>query len=202
CTPTGAALLVTLAGGYGPMPACVPVTVGVGAGTADPPGHANVVRVVIGDDTHSAPALVSTTMTVIETIVDDLDPRLWPDVLTALRAAGGADAWCAPATAQKGRPGILLTVLAPDDRVDGVCAAIFAHTSTLGVRLYPVERRALPRDSVTIDYHGFPVSVKRGYFDGAVITTQPEYEEAKSAAEATGHPLRRVLDEVRAAARD
>jgi pyridinium-3,5-bisthiocarboxylic acid mononucleotide nickel chelatase len=197
CTPTGAALLVTLADGYGPMPACVPRLVGVGAGTADPPGHANVVRVMVGDGVHQAPTWVSTTMTVIETTVDDLDPRLWPEILTALRKAGGADAWCAPVTAQKGRPGVLLTVLAPDDRVDGVCAAIFAHTSTLGLRLYPVERRALPRDTVSVDYQGFPINIKRGYLNGAVITTQPEYEEAKAAAEATGHPLRRVLDEVR-----
>jgi uncharacterized protein (TIGR00299 family) protein len=200
CTPTGAALLVTLADAYGPMPACVPIKVGVGAGTADPPGHANVVRVVIGDDTQRAPAWVSTSMIVVETTVDDLDPRLWPEVLAVLRDAGAADAWCAPVTAQKGRPGVLLTVLAAEDRVDGICAVIFAHTSTLGVRLHPVRRRSLPRDSVTVDYRGLPVSVKRGYLDGTVVTAQPEYEEAKAAAAATGQPLRRVLDEVRAAA--
>jgi pyridinium-3,5-bisthiocarboxylic acid mononucleotide nickel chelatase len=200
CTPTGAALLVTLADNYGPMPACVPRKVGVGAGTADPPSHANVVRVVVGESVHTAPALLSTTMTVIETTVDDLDPRLWPEILAALRTAGGADAWCAPVTAQKGRPGVLLTVLAADDRVDGICVAIFAHTSTLGLRLHPIERRSLPRDSVTVEYNGFPVSVKRGYLDGAVVTTQPEYEEAKTVAAATGQPLRRVLDEVRMAA--
>jgi uncharacterized protein (TIGR00299 family) protein len=200
CTPTGAALLVTLADRYGPMPACVPVKVGVGAGTADPAGHANVVRVVVGTGTDGPPSWASTTMTVIDTTVDDLDPRVWPEVLTALRAAGAADAWYAPVTAHKGRPGVLLTVLAAHDRADGVCAAIFAHTTTLGVRLAPVERRALPRDSVTVDYRGLPVSVKRGYLDGAVITAQPEYDEAKAAAEAAGHSLRRVLDEVRAAA--
>ena len=201
CTPTGAALLVTLADEYGPMPACVPVAVGVGAGTADPPGHANVVRVVISEDRGRAPAWVRTSMTIVETTVDDLDPRLWPEVLATLRGAGAADAWCAPLTAQKGRPGVLLTAVTADDRVDGVCAAIFAHTSTLGVRLFPVERRALPRDSVTVDYRGLPVSVKRGYLDGVLVTAQPEYEEAEAAAKAAGHPVRRVLDEVRAAAR-
>ncbi|MEV4054898.1 nickel pincer cofactor biosynthesis protein LarC [Amycolatopsis sp. NPDC049688] len=200
CTPTGAALLVTLAGAYGPMPACVPQRVGVGAGTADPPGHANVVRVVVGAGPAPAPAWVSAAMTVVETTVDDLDPRLWPEILAALRGAGAADAWCAPVTAPKGRPGVVLTALAAEDRVDGVCAAVFAHTSTLGVRLSPVERRALPRDSVTVDYRGTPVSVKRGYLNGEVVTTQPEYEEVKAAAEASGQPLRRVLDEVRAAA--
>lgn len=202
CTPTGAALLVTLADGYGPMPACVPRKVGVGAGTADPPGHANVVRVVIGDDAHQAPAWTSTAMTLVETTVDDLDPRLWPEILATLRTVGAADAWCAPVTAQKGRPGVLLTVLADTCRVDGICAAIFAHTPTLGVRLFPVERRALPRDSVTVDYEGVPVTVKRGYLDGELITTQPEYEEAKAAAAATGRPLRHVLDEIRAAANE
>ncbi|WP_410588164.1 nickel pincer cofactor biosynthesis protein LarC [Amycolatopsis sp. lyj-23] len=196
CTPTGAALLVTLADAYGPMPACVPEKVGVGAGTADPPGHANVVRVVVGSGT-AAPAWVSTAMTVVESTVDDLDPRLWPEVLAALRGAGAADAWCASVTAPKGRPGVLLTALAAADRVDGVCAAVFAHTTTLGVRLSPVERRALPRDSVTVDYRGTPVGVKRGYLNGEVVTTQPEYEQVRAAAEATGQPLRRVLAEVR-----
>ncbi|WP_329056035.1 nickel pincer cofactor biosynthesis protein LarC [Amycolatopsis sp. NBC_01488] len=200
CTPTGAALLVTLADAYGPMPACVPVKVGVGAGTADPPGHANVVRVVVGSAAEPDRTWVRARMTVVETTVDDLDPRLWPEVLTALRGAGAADAWCAPVTAPKGRPGMVLTALAADDRVDGVCAAVFAHTSTLGVRLSPVERRSLPRDRVTVDYRGRAVSVKRGFLNGVVVTAQPEYEEAKAAAEATGQPLRRVLDEVRAAA--
>jgi uncharacterized protein (TIGR00299 family) protein len=200
CTPTGAALLVTLAGAYGPMPACVPVKVGVGAGTADPPGHANIVRVVVGSASEPVGTWVRAKMTVVETTVDDLDPRLWPEVLAALRGAGAADAWCAPVTAPKGRPGMVLTALAADDRVDGVCAAVFAHTSTLGVRLSPVERRSLPRDSVTVDYRGRPVSVKRGYLNGVVVTAQPEYEEVKAAAEATGQPLRRVLEEVRAAA--
>jgi hypothetical protein len=177
------------------------VAVGVGAGTADPPGHANVVRVVIGESRGRAPAWVRTSMTVVETTVDDLDPRLWPEVLAALRGAGAADAWCAPLTAQKGRPGVLLTAVTEDERVDGVCAAVFAHTSTLGVRLSPVERRSLPRDSVTVDYRGVPVSVKRGYLDGVLVTAQPEYEEAAAAAKAAGHPVRRVLDEVRSAAR-
>lgn len=200
CTPTGAALLVTLADAYGPMPACVPAGVGVGAGTADPPGHANIVRVVIGSAAEPDRTWARAKMTVIETTVDDLDPRLWPDVLAALRTAGAADAWCAPVTTPKGRPGMVLTALAADDRVDGICAAVFAHTSTLGVRLSPTERRSLPRDSVTVDYRGRPVSVKRGYLDGVVVTAQPEYEEVKAAAAATGQPLRRVLEEVRAAA--
>lgn len=202
CTPTGAALLVTLADEYGPMPGCVPRKVGVGAGTADPPGHANVVRVVIGDDTATAPAWLSSTMTLVDTTVDDLDPRLWPEILTALRDAGAADAWYSTVTAHKGRPGVLLSVLTVDDRVDGVCAAIFAQTSTLGVRLHPVHRRALPRDSVVVDYRGVPVGVKRGYLGGEVVTAQPEYEDARAAAAATGRPLRRVLDEVRATATD
>ncbi len=200
CTPTGAALLVTLADSYGPMPACTPVAVGVGAGTADPPGHANIVRVVVGQPWSSAPSWVSTDLVTVEATIDDLDPRLWPDVLTTLRTAGGADAWCAPVTAHRGRPGMQLTVLVAPDRVDGVCAAIFAHTSTLGVRLHPVERRSLHRDSVSVQHDGGTVQVKRGFLNGAVITVQPEYADVQAAAEATGRPLRQVLDEVKAAA--
>lgn len=200
CTPTGAALLVTLADGYGPMPACTPVAVGVGAGTADPPGHANIVRVVLGRSSSAAPGWESTDLVAVETTVDDLDPRLWPDVLAVLRAAGAADAWCAPVTAHKGRPGMQLTVLVAPDRVDGICAAIFAHTPTLGVRLHPVQRRSLHRDSVGVQHAGGTVQVKRGFLDGAVVTVQPEYADVQAAAERTGRPLRQILDEVRAAA--
>jgi len=200
CTPTGAALLVTLAAGYGPMPACTPVAVGVGAGTADPPGHANIVRVVVGEPPSPAPSWVSTDLVTVEATVDDLDPRLWPDVLAALRAAGGADAWCAPVTAHKGRPGMVLTVLVAPDRVDGVCAAIFAHTSTLGVRLHPVERRSLHRDSLSVQLDGGIVQVKRGFLNGAVVTVQPEYDDLKAVAESTGRPLRQLIEEARSAA--
>jgi pyridinium-3,5-bisthiocarboxylic acid mononucleotide nickel chelatase len=200
CTPTGAALLATLATEWGPAPDCVPRATGTGAGTADPEGHPNVVRVLIGEAA-GAPGWATAEMRRVDSTVDDLDPRLWPDVLESLRSAGAADAWCAPVLMRKGRPGQVLSVLVDPDRLDAVCRVIFEQTTTLGVRVSPVERRFLTRDRVTVTVTGgATVGVKRGLLDGAVVTAQPEYDEVRAAAIATGRPVHEVLAEARAAA--
>ncbi|MEV5705691.1 nickel pincer cofactor biosynthesis protein LarC [Actinoallomurus sp. NPDC052274] len=202
CTPTGAALLATLATDWGPAPDCVPRATGTGAGRADPEGHPNVLRVLIGEAA-DASGWSAAEMRRVDTTVDDLDPRLWPDVLEALRAAGAADAWCTPALMRKGRPGQVLSVLVDPDRLDAVCRVIFAETTSLGVRVSPVERRFLRRDQVTVPVAGGEaVAVKRGLLDGEVVTAQPEYDDVRAAAERTGRPVREVLAEARAAARD
>jgi uncharacterized protein (DUF111 family) len=201
CTPTGAALLTTLAHRWGPLPACVPQRVGVGAGRRDPAGHPNVLRVVLAEyEQVEAAGPNPEHLMVVEATVDDLDPRLWPDVLDAMRAAGAVDAWCSPILARKGRPGQVLTVLTSPNRLDAVCLAVFAHTATLGLRRYPVERLALQRDQVACGYRGHSISVKRGLLDGRVVSAQPEYDDLRRAALATGTPVRRVLDEVMRAA--
>jgi uncharacterized protein (TIGR00299 family) protein len=196
CTPTGAALLATIATGWGPVPAGTLRRVGVGAGTADPAGHPNVLRVLVGDAAPGPDGKVD-ELVVVEATVDDLDPRLWPDVLDALHQAGALDAWCAPVLMRKGRPGHVLTALAVPSTVDGVAAAVFRHTTTLGLRTHPVSRRALDRDRVDV---GPGIGVKRGRLAGEVVTAQPEYEDVRAAARASGRPVREVLDEARAAA--
>ena len=113
CTPTGAALLTTLADGWGPQPPMVVDAVGVGAGGRDPEGHANVLRLLVGEAAarNSREAAVAV---LLETNVDDLDPRLWPEVLAALLEAGASDAWLTPILMKKGRPAHTLSVLVDD----------------------------------------------------------------------------------------
>jgi uncharacterized protein (TIGR00299 family) protein len=200
CTPTGAALLATLATDWGPAPNCVPRATGTGAGRADPDGHPNVLRVLIGEAAE-VPGWATAEMRRVDTTVDDLDPRLWPDVLEALRSAGAADAWCTPVLMRKGRPGQVLSVLVDPERLDAVCRVVFEQTSTLGVRVSPVERRSLHRDQITVTVSGgAAVGVKRGLLNGRVVTAQPEYDDVRAAAERTGRPVRDVLAEARAAA--
>ncbi|MEU7615337.1 nickel pincer cofactor biosynthesis protein LarC [Micromonospora rifamycinica] len=195
CTPTGAALLSTLATGWGPTPPCVPRTVGVGAGQADPAGHANLLRVLIGAAS-SPPDWRTDTLHQVECTIDDLDPRIWPDLLEQLREAGAADAWCSPALMRKGRPGQVLSVLVDTDRLDLVCRLVFEQTTTLGVRVGEVHRRALRRDVVTVAVDGSPVRVKRGHLGGRVVNSQPEYDDVLAVARRTGRPLADVLTEV------
>ncbi|GAA4709990.1 nickel pincer cofactor biosynthesis protein LarC [Phytohabitans rumicis] len=202
CTPTGAALLATLATAWGPPPAMTPRAVGVGAGTADPPGHPNVVRVLVGapSGAPSSADWISSDLMQVEATVDDLDPRVWPDLLSQLRDVGAADAWCVPALMRKGRPGQVLTVLVDAARVDLVCRVVFTQTTTLGVRLQAVSRRALRRDEVSVAVAGHPVRVKRGHLGDQVVTVQPEYDDALAVAHATALPVADVLATARSAA--
>ena len=199
CTPTGAALLATLATSWGPVPDCVPLAAGTGAGSADPRGHPNVLRVLVGQPVASADWAV-TDMARVDATIDDLDPRLWPDVLETLRSTGAADAWCTPVLMRKGRPGHVLSAITDSDRVDAVCRAVFELTTTLGLRVSAVQRRSLRRDQVSVHAGGQEVSVKRGHLGERVVTVQPEYDDVRAAAERTGRPVADLLAEARAAA--
>jgi uncharacterized protein (TIGR00299 family) protein len=199
CTPTGAALLSTLATSYGPQPVMTTQAVGVGAGGRDPNGHTNVLRLLVG-------AAVEQTdgpddLLVLETNVDDLDPRLWPDVITAVLAAGALDAWLTPILMKKGRPAHTFRALTTPETAGEVRTTIFRETTTIGIREYPVARHALPRETATVSIGGVEVRVKLARLDGVVVTAQPEYDDVVSAAQALGRPVREVLADATAAAR-
>jgi uncharacterized protein (TIGR00299 family) protein len=196
CTPTGAALLATLATAWGPQPALVTDRVGVGAGGRDPETHANVLRLLVGAPSGS-PAPGTERLQVLEANVDDLDPRVWPAVIEALLAAGARDAWLTPVLMKKGRPAHTLHALAAPSEVEAVRAEVFAQTSTIGVRTTAVDRVALPRESVEVDVDGQVVRVKM-----TPSTAQPEYDDVLAAARALGRPVRDVLAEASARARD
>jgi pyridinium-3,5-bisthiocarboxylic acid mononucleotide nickel chelatase len=201
CTPTGAALLAALAARWGPMPPLIVRSAGSGAGGRDPASHANIVRVLIGTPAGRPPAVESSALRLVESTVDDLDPRLWPDALAALQTAGAIDCWLAPVLMRTGRPGHVVTALTQPDTLDSVVHALLRVTTTLGVRVSEVNRLALPRDQVEVQVGGQPVRVKRGWLDGAAVTVQPEFADARAAAEVLGIPIADVLDAARHAAR-
>ncbi|RNM12834.1 nickel pincer cofactor biosynthesis protein LarC [Nocardioides pocheonensis] len=207
-TPTGAALLAVLADEFGPQPPMAVDTVGVGAGGRDPAGHANVVRLVVGEavDTDANPAAEQRTeeALVIEANVDDLDPRLWPDVIAALLDAGASDAWLTPILMKKGRPAHTLHVLvaADADAADAVRREVFRQTSTIGVREQTFAKVALDREFVAVEVDGHRVAVKLARLDGELMNVQPEYADVRAAARATGRPVKDVLAEAAAHARE
>jgi pyridinium-3,5-bisthiocarboxylic acid mononucleotide nickel chelatase len=202
CTPTGAALLATIASEWGSMPPMTIGAVGIGAGSADPPDRANVLRIVVGEEiARTAAPWRNDDLVEVECVVDDLDPRAWPAVLDAAVAAGAVDAWLTPVVMRKGRPGVAVTALAPNSAVDASARALFENSTTLGVRLRPVARRALPRDEVIVEVDGCRIRVKRGLLDGRPVTIQTEYSDAAEAAERLGVPVRSILDRAAAIAR-
>jgi pyridinium-3,5-bisthiocarboxylic acid mononucleotide nickel chelatase len=198
-TPTGMALLRALADSCGPIPPMEVAAVGIGAGGRDTGGRANVVRAVVGAAA-VADAPTASDMWVLETNVDDLDPRLWPTVLAALLAAGAPDAWLVPILMKKGRPAHTLCVLAHDADREALRDRVFALTSTLGVRETPVSRTALQRDWRAVTVPGGEVRIKVGLRAGRIATATAEFEDAAALARTRGVPVRRVLDEAAAAA--
>jgi uncharacterized protein (DUF111 family) len=197
-TPTGVALVTTLAGACEPMPAMTVSATGVGAGTRDPGSHPNVTRVVLGEP--AAPAPVLAPMTVLEANVDDLDPRAWPSVLESLIAAGAADAWLVPVLMKKGRPAYTLCVLASEGERDALRHKVFELTTTLGVRESDVRRTALGRAWRHVVVDGEPVRVKVGHEHGRVVQATPEFEDVAAWARRRGLPVQQALDVVSAAA--
>jgi uncharacterized protein (TIGR00299 family) protein len=200
CTPTGAALLVTLATAWGPQPPMVTAAIGVGAGGRDPEGHANVLRLLVGSE-EPVPGQDTRPPLLIETNVDDLDPRVWPAVIAALLDAGASDAWLTPILMKKGRPAHTLSVLVAADLAEPVRAAIFRQTSTIGLREQPLGKHALDREMVAVEVDGQPIAVKLARHAGVLVNAQPEYDDVVRAAAALGRPVNDVLLDATAASR-
>lgn len=196
CTPSGAALLTTLATAYGPQPSMSAERIGVGAGARDPEGRANVLRLFVGPD----PAVAGAPL-LLECNVDDLDPRVWPAVIAALLDAGASDAWLTPILMKKGRPAHTLSVLVEADRAAAVRATIFRQTSTIGLREQSLTKHALQREMVTVEVDGHRVGVKLARHDGRVVNAQPEYDDVARTAAELGRPVADVLAEATALAR-
>ena len=198
-TPTGVALATTLASASGALPPMTVGGVGVGAGTRDVPGRPNVVRLVVGEGADPN-RQQSEDAVVLETNVDDLDPRVWPDVVARLLDAGALDAWLTPILMKKGRPAHTLHVLARLADEGPLTGLVLAHTSTLGVRRTPVARSVLDRSWTPVDLLGGTVRIKIGFRDGRIVQATPEYEDAARVAGAAGVPVAQVLTRATAAA--
>ena len=201
-TPTGAALVAALAV-PAPMPEMTVTAVGCGGGTRDFSDGPNITRVLLGRRTGDAAAALNTEQIVlVESTVDDLDPRVWPSVLKAVRQAGAWDCWTTPTIGRGGRPGQTLTAVCAEQTRPAVIEAILVHTSTLGVRWSPWHRVTLPRRTarVTIGEPGarHEISVKVAELAGRVITAQPELAEAEQIAAALGRSVRSVCEEAAA----
>jgi uncharacterized protein (TIGR00299 family) protein len=202
-TPTGMALVTTLADRQGDLPATTVRAVGIGAGRRDPSDHPNVVRVVLGDpdrDTDTSDAGPLQRLLLIETTVDDLDPRVWPTVVEDLLAAGAADVWLTPVLMKKGRPGHVLSVLAAAAVAPALRTLILHRTSALGVRQSPVARDVLDRAWADVEVAGGTVAVKVGHRAARIVHVAPEFEDVARLARRLGLPVRDMLEAAGAAA--
>jgi uncharacterized protein (TIGR00299 family) protein len=189
-TPTGVALLAELTSATTDLPAMHVTSVGTGAGSRERPDQPNVLRLIVG--TPTGPSARSDWV-VLEANVDDLDPRLWPTAIDALLAAGAVDAWLTPIVMKKGRPAHTVAALCAGTQADTVRAAMFTHTSTIGVRETAVAKEALERDWTQVEVDGQPIRIKLARRDGAVVNATPEWDDVAAAAAATQRPAKEVL---------
>ncbi len=187
-TPTGAAIAVTLAAGFGAMPAMTITGTGYGAGDKDFKEHANVLRVLLGE---SSGASESTTVAVLEANIDDSTPQVLGYAMERLLEAGALDVTLEYVLMKKNRPGTLIRVIAkPEDR-EQLAQVMFAETTTLGLRIHSAERRVKARRIQEVDTPHGKVKIKIAG-DGSF---SPEYEDCRTLARATGIPLKEILAE-------
>jgi hypothetical protein len=185
-TPTGAALITTLANGFGALPAVRMLRQGFGAGDKDFSQQANVLRVLIGERTDAGEA---TTVFVLEANIDDSSPQVLGYTMERLFAAGALDVTLTPIFMKKNRPGTMVSVIAAPETAENLAGILFAETTTLGVRTHSADRRVLARHFAEVETVHGKVRVK--YTDAGSFA--PEFDDCRSLAEARGVPLRTVI---------
>lgn len=189
-TPTGAAILTTLSKQFGPLPAMTIGASGSGAGTRDGKTRPNLLRLFLGQ----ADAVGETDeIVVLEANLDDTTGQIVGQAIERLFEAGALDAFCTPITMKKGRPAIMVTVLAEPIAADKLERTLFEETPTFGVRRYSARRRKLRRDWQSVETPFGQIRIKTGRLGEKIVSAAPEYEDCHQAAIVTGSPVRAVI---------
>jgi hypothetical protein len=196
-TPTGAAIITTVCDEYGPIPQMATESTGYGAGTREYQGFPNVLRVLIGETEASLP--IDERLWMIETNLDDASPQIIGHVMGRVLDLGALDCFFTPVQMKKNRPGVLLSVLCAPGEKEAVMKLLFLETTTLGVRSYQVNRRALQRSVVRVETQYGPIDIKVAHLDGRVVNEMPEFEQCRQAAKAADVPVKVVEDAARVA---
>ena len=189
-TPTGAAILTTLAESFGPLPGMTLRRWGCGAGRRDGLHRPNLLRVLLGE---SSPDSAADEVVVLESNLDDVSSEAVGFCVGKLLDAGALDAYTVPITMKKSRPGVVLTVLAHPTDAGRMEEIIFRETTAFGIRRHAARREKLERRHETVETRFGPIRVKVGSREGVICTTSPEYEDCRRAAETCGAPLKEVI---------
>jgi uncharacterized protein (TIGR00299 family) protein len=195
-TPTGAAIVKTLAARFAAFPEMKIEKTGYGAGSQDFPRHANVLRLTVGE---ALPQLAretsQETISVLEANLDDLNPQVFGYVLDRLLEEGALDVFGVPVQMKKNRPGTLLTALCKPEDAAKLEQIIFAETTTLGVRLREEKRQVLARKWLSVSTQWGKVRIKIASMNGTVTNYAPEYEDCRRIAAERHIPLKSVMQE-------
>jgi uncharacterized protein (TIGR00299 family) protein len=201
-TPTGAALLIAMGATFDSAPPMRIDCVGYGAGTRDLP-WANLLRVAVGRAKPSGggPESAEREM-VVEANIDDMNPQWYEHVFDRLFAAGALDVFLTPIQMKRSRPGVTLGMLVEESKLEEALGALFAETTTIGVRMYEVQRRKLDRAQRTVHTAYGAVRIKTASWQGRTLNAAPEYRDCLRLAEEKGVPLKDVYQAALAAAQE
>jgi pyridinium-3,5-bisthiocarboxylic acid mononucleotide nickel chelatase len=195
-TPTGAALIATLAEPAGDAPPMSIDHVGYGAGSRDLP-WANLLRVTVGEQTQ--PALRGDRVMIVEANIDDMNPQFYEHVAERLFEAGAVDVFLTPIQMKRNRPAVTLSMMVDEAKLEEALGILFSETTTIGVRMHPVERRKLDREEDTVETSFGPVQVKIAKLNGRVMNVAPEYRDCLRIAKEKNIPLKDIYQAALAA---
>ena len=197
-TPTGAAILKAFARPGGGVLQFDIERIGYGAGTKEFSDRPNLLRLILG---RHRGAFEADELVEIAANIDDLNPQVYDHVCERLFAAGARDVTITATIMKKGRPGIILSVLAEPAMREQIATILFAETSTIGIRFHTVSRLKLPRQVILVNTRFGPIHVKVSGTGAPPLSVAPEYDDCHRAALEHQIPLKRVIDEALDAAK-
>lgn len=192
-TPTGMALIKTLSQNCKMLPALTPHTIGYGAGTTDPPGWPNVLRLFLGQQELESPITLERLIQ-LETNIDDMNPQLYDRMMTHLFDAGALDVTMTPTMMKRNRPGIIVSVVAWPQELQILTNILLSETTTLGVRIQELERAIAPRRIQSVRLPHGSVRVKIAELGNGRVKITPEYRDCAALAERTKQPVQTIID--------
>jgi uncharacterized protein (TIGR00299 family) protein len=195
-TPTGAAILTTLAEDFGPMPAMTVDAIGYGAGSAER-SIPNLLRLVIGNIEVELKGCEMEQVAVMETNIDDMNPQIYDHIIQQALGLGALDIYVTPVHMKKNRSGSVLTVICPPVMTGRFAQFLLQETTTIGLRWRIDQRLKARRRIATIETPYGLLPVKVAEIEGAIVNIAPEYEDCRRVALEKGLPLKQVMDTVR-----
>ncbi len=193
-TPTGAAILTTLADDFGPLPPMTVECIGHGAGTADR-SIANLLRVFIGTAPQPEKKFDVEQTATIETTIDDMNPQMYDYLMEKVLQMGALDIFCTAVQMKKNRRGTLVTILCRPEMVMSLSEFLFRETTTIGLRWRLDHRLMLQREIVNVETRYGTIAFKKATHGEQLINIKPEYEDCKRMALQQKVPLKTVLEE-------
>jgi len=192
-TPTGAAIVSTLAKKFIAFPEITYEKIGYGAGSRDFPEFSNILRAFYGNCEEFK---ANKKIYLIESNIDDSNPQILANFLNKAFNLGALDVFLTPVIMKKNRLATKLTVLTEIDKIDSLIDAVFRETSSIGVRYFPVERRVLERKTTKVEVLGEEIAIKIACIGGREVNIQPEFSECQMLAEKRQIPVKEIIERV------